>query len=357
MIHKVIYIVGPTASGKTDLANKLSLYFNIPVISMDSMQIYKELNIGTSKPSNDELNEIEYYGIDLIEPDVHYSVKDYLNYVKNIIKKIDKKAAIISGGTGLYYDSLTSGFSSIPSQNMAIRQKYYKFCEENGVERLYKLLENVDPIYASKISKNDTKRIIRALEVYEITGKPFSSFHIDKDIKPINCPNLKFGIMVPRTRLYERVNIRVDKMFEFGLLNEAEKIYKKYKDKDLPSLKALGYSDLFEYFEGKISLDTAKENIKKRTRNYAKRQYTWFKKDKNIKWLMLLNEDELNIAKNLKIDNLIQEKLKRKKNRSNFNNIEDELIDFIGSIKNFIFLNEERTFHYLKDEISNFLRD
>ncbi len=358
MIQKIIYIVGPTASGKTYIANNLAINFNLPVLSMDSMQIYSRLDIGTSKPTKEELEKIQYFGINIIDPDSYYSAADYINYARNIVETRNDKAIIIVGGTGLYYDGLTEGFSKIPPQNTKIRKDLYSICEKEGVEKLYKILEEIDKSYSEKITKNDAKRIVRALEVYQITGKPFSSFHLKKDIAAISDKALKFGIIMPRFRLYERIDKRVDSMFQSGLLDETERLYIKFKDEniDLPSLKALGYQDIFDFFSGKISLDKAKENIKKRTRNYAKRQITWFKRDKDIKWLYLLKEDELDVAKNISFDNLQLIKKKRKKSRQNYINLETELVEFILSFNNFEFIGESKVIEYLKDILNEYIK-
>lgn len=355
MVQNVIYIVGPTAVGKTDVANKLALHFKIPVLSMDSMQIYRYLDIGTSKPSKNEISNIEYYGIDLIEPDSHYSVGDYINYANQIISSINKKAIIVCGGTGLYYDGLTIGFSKIPPKNQDIRQELIEYSNKFGIENLYKLLQDIDPIYSKKISGNDLKRIIRALEVYKITGKPFSEFHKEKDIKPINFNSLRFALIMPRKKLYSRIDLRVDIMFQNGFIDEAKILYEKYNNKDLPSLKALGYSDLFEYFDGKITLEEAKENIKKKTRNYAKRQITYFKKDDKINWIYILDKDELNIAKNISMDKFDLKKFKRKNNRKTYDNLESELLEFISKVKYVEFVSKENLLSFFIDRISNFM--
>ncbi|NMC67787.1 MAG: tRNA (adenosine(37)-N6)-dimethylallyltransferase MiaA [Spirochaetales bacterium] len=357
MVEKLVYIVGPTASGKTKISNNLAIHFNIPILSLDSMQIYKEMDIGTSKPSYDELKNIKYFGIDIIGIDFHYSAAQYIKYAKEVISKVSERLILIVGGTGLYYDGLTLGFSKIPPMDKRIRENLFNLYKENGIDFLYQKLCEVDNEYSQKIAKNDLKRIIRALEVYEITKKPFSFFHKEKDIEPLDLQNKKFGIYLPRKRLYNTIDKRVDLMFENGFIEEAEILYKKYINKDLPALKALGYFDLFEYFEGKISLEKAKENIKQKTRNYAKRQLTWFKRDNDIKWLILLNENEYDIAKNIKLDNFNEGKLKRKKNRLNFENIEFELKEFINSTKYYEFILENNVVEYLKNEIANFMKD
>lgn len=355
MIQKIIYIVGPTASGKTDLSNNLARFFNLPVLSMDSMQIYKNLDIGTSKPSKEDLNTIKYYGIDIIDPDEEYSVADYLSYAKKVILNNDYPAIIITGGTGLYYDALNYGFSKIPSKNNQIRQRLYSIYKEEGIQKLYQNLIEVDGLYAEKIEKNDLKRIIRALEVYEITKKPFSSFHFQKDIEPLSAKTLKFGILMPRNRLYQRINKRVDFMIENGLVSEGKMLYDKYKNKDLASLKALGYLDLFNFFNGFISIQDTIDAIKKKTRNYAKRQITWFKKDKEINWLYLLDDEQMDIAKNIDLDNLNLIKNKRKKNRINYENIESEIYEFICGVKNYAFITEKTLFEYLKNILIKFI--
>ncbi len=357
MIQKIIYIVGPTASGKTNISNSLSTYFNIPILSMDSMQIYKELNIGTSKPSKEELKKINYFGINVVDPDVHYSTADYIKYAHNTISTLNDIAIIITGGTGLYYDGLTIGFSKIPSKDETIRKKLYDSYYQNGIEQLFEKLKNLDYEYSQKISKNDVKRIIRALEVCEITGKPFSSFHNEKDIGPLRQSCLKFGLILPRKKLYKRIDERVDLMFENGFLEEARKIYDKYSQYDLPSLKAMGYSDLFEYFEGKADLNEVIDRIKRKTRNYAKRQLTWFKKDKEITWLYLLDEVELEVAKNIRLDNFESKRSSRKKNRHFYNELDTEILEFISSVKKYDFIDKNKVVEYLKYKLQEFIEE
>jgi len=357
VVQKIIFIVGPTASGKTRLANNLAVEFDLPILSMDSMQIYKELDIATSKPVLDELKKIKYFGINIVEPDVHYSTADYISYAKNVISNLNDRFLLIVGGTGLYYDALTLGFSKIPPMDRKIRDRLLDIYKENGIEYLYNNLQKVDQEYSQKIAKNDLKRIIRALEVYEITGKSFSYFHKEKDIEPINIENKRYAIYLPRQRLYKIIDDRVEMMFNTGLLDEAKRLYKGFYDKDLPSLKAIGYNDLFEVIEGRITVEKAKENLKQKTRNYAKRQITWFKRDKDLKWLIILNENELAIAKNIIVDNFNLQKLKRKKNRLNLDKIEFELTEFISSINNYEFILEDNLIEYMKNEVSIFFKD
>lgn len=354
LTNNAIFIVGPTASGKTALAHKIFENFNISLISMDSMQIYKYLDIGTSKPSKEEINYYKYSGIDIVEPDVHFSTGDYLRYCEKVLDNIYKKNKIplFVGGTGLYFDSLTKGFDDIPEADMSIRRKLEEKVAKYGIEYLYNELKQVDETYAIKIAKNDKKRIIRALEVYILTSKPFSAFHkkmlfdnksdfkkskiilenskINFKDKKNNLENnklnyvhldnidldrleqiiskkenkiLKIGTYLPREILYKRINERVDLMIKQGFVEEANFLYNRYKGIDAPAFKAIGYSHLFKYFEESSKgneLDEVIDRIKRDTRRYAKRQLTWFKRDPEIIWINLLNIDK-NIDKIIKI--------------------------------------------------------
>jgi len=281
----LIIICGPTAVGKTELSIKLALKFNGEIISADSMQFYKYMNIGTAKPDNYVLSKVKHYMIDICEPGEDFSAYNFINMAEKYIKEIYMKDKIpfIVGGTGLYIRSLIYGLSDAPGADKSIRDKLKNIALKEGLQFLYEKLKIIDPSYAEKISPNDYIRIIRALEVYEKRGLPFSYF-CDKHIKNPKYNALKIGLILPRKILYEKINKRTDDMIKNGLIEETKNLIQKGISKEFLKRKAIGYADIIDYLEGKISIEKAIENIKKKTRNYAKRQLTWFKKEKDIKW-------------------------------------------------------------------------
>ncbi len=293
----VIVIAGPTASGKSNLAVKLAKKINGEIISADSMQIYKEMDIGTAKISKEEMQEIEHYMIDVVYPNKRYSVSTYKKEAENCIQKIlDKgKVPIICGGTGLYIDSLIYG---IDFQEEEIDEKYRnklnEIAETEGLEKLYNYALQIDPEAMKKISKNDKKRIIRVLEIYHKTGKTKTEQNIESRKKGVEYDYKVFAINMDRELLYNRINKRVDKMIADGLIEEVRHIVKEYKE--FPTaMQGLGYKEVVEYIEGNITKEEMIEKIKMETRRYAKRQITWFKKNKETYWLNGMDSLEKNI--------------------------------------------------------------
>ena len=297
--EKVIVICGPTASGKTKLSIELAKTINGEIVSCDSMQIYKEMNIGTAKPNKEEMQGIKHYLIDFVSPDERYSVADYKKDAKNAIKEILEKGKIpiIVGGTGLYVDSL---IYEIEYPNIEFdekyRQKLEKEVEQNGLESLYEKAKMIDEKAIEKISKNDKKRILRILEIYNATGKNKTEQEIESRRKDIEYDYKVYALKWDRDKLYERINKRVDIMLEQGLIEEVKNIYGRY-NKFPTAMQGLGYKEIVEYLEGKISKEEAVEKIKMETRRYAKRQMTWFRKNKQTIWL----EGQERIQNNIKI--------------------------------------------------------
>ena len=295
---KVIVIVGPTASGKTALSIELAKTINGEIVSCDSMQIYKDMNIGSAKPTNEEMQGIKHYLIDEIEPTERFSVAEYKKRAEQAIEEIIKngKNPIVIGGTGLYANSLIYG----------IEYNEFKFDEnyrnelmseaetEDGLKALYEKAKKIDPIAVKKISVNDKKRIIRILEIFKFTGKTKTEQEIESRKKEIKYDYRVFGINMERTLLYERINKRVDIMIEQGLIDEVKYILKKYKEFPT-SMQAIGYKEVVEYLTGSITKDEAIEKIKQESRRYAKRQITWFKRIENIIWLDGLSKLQNNI--------------------------------------------------------------
>lgn len=293
---KVIVIGGPTASGKTSLSIELAKKINGQIVSADSMQIYKDMNIGTAKPDQEEMQGIKHYLLDCISPEQRYSVADYKLQAKKAIQEIlnDGKVPIIVGGTGLYIDSL---IYEIEFQDIKIDLKYReeleKVVEEKGLEYVYKEACRIDPKAMEKISSNDQKRILRILEIYKQTGKTKTELD-EKSRKDPQYDYRVFAINMDRQVLYDRINRRVDIMLERGLVKEVEELCKKY-DEFPTAMQGLGYKEVVEYLNKEISYEEMVEKIKQESRRYAKRQLTWFRKNKQTIWLDGLASTENNI--------------------------------------------------------------
>ena len=278
-----IVIVGPTAVGKTAFALQVAQHFNTQIISADSRQCFKELSIGVAKPSLQELESVSHYFIN------SHSIADEVNagvFEKYALQKADEifannNIAVVVGGTGLYVKTFCQGIDNIPSIPLEIRNKLTNDYLQNGLSWLQQEVEKLDPQYYAKGEIQNPQRLLRALEVVEFTGLSIIEFQQQKKVDR-NFSSIKIGLQLPREDLYSRINNRVDEMINEGLLKEVEKLL-PYKD--LNALQTVGYTELFNYFENKISLDRAIELIKQNTRHYAKRQLTWFKKDEEIKWL------------------------------------------------------------------------
>lgn len=295
--NKVIVIAGPTASGKTSLGVELAKRINGEVVSCDSMQIYKDMNIGTAKVTKTEMQGIKHYLIDIISPEERYSVADYKKAAeKAIIEILEKgKTPIIVGGTGLYVDALIYG---IEYPNIEFDEKYRKQLENRveteGLEALYEEAKKIDKQAVQKISSNDQKRILRILEIYHATGKNKTQQEAESRKNEVKYDYKVFAINMDREILYNRINKRVDIMMENGLIDEVKQIKKKY-NKFPTAMQGLGYKEVVEYLENKISKDEMVEKIKQESRRYAKRQLTWFRKNKENIWLDGMTSIEENI--------------------------------------------------------------
>ena len=294
---KVIVICGPTASGKTSLGIKLANRINGEIISCDSMQIYKDMDIGTAKPTLEERNAAKHYLVDFVSPDKRYSVADYKKDAEETIDKIisEGKTPIIVGGTGLYLNSLVYG---IEYPNIETNLKYREELENRvlaeGLGKLYDEAAEIDPEAIKKISPNDKKRILRILEIYHATGKTKTEMEIESKKKGVKYDYRIFVLNMEREKLYDRINKRVDIMIENGLEEEVRKLIEKYT-KFPTAMQGLGYKEIIEYFDNKITRDEAIEKIKMESRRYAKRQITWFKSYKNAIWLDAENENNVDI--------------------------------------------------------------
>ena len=295
---KVIVICGPTASGKTALSIELAKKINGEIISSDSMQIYKDMNIGTAKPTREEIQGIKHYLIDFVDPDKRYSVADFKKDAENAIKEIlnKGKVPIVVGGTGLYVDSLIYG---IEYQDIKLDEQYRKQLEEialqdGGLEKLYNKAKEIDNLAIKKISPNDKKRIIRILEIYKATGKTKTEQEEESRKNEVKYDYKVFAINMEREKLYDRINRRVDIMIQQGLIEEVKELLQKYNE--FPTaMQGLGYKEVVGYIENKYTKEEMIEKIKMETRRYAKRQITWFKKNKQTIWIDGLKDKQDNI--------------------------------------------------------------
>ncbi len=284
--EKIIVVVGPTASGKSALAINLAKKFDGEIVSADSMQIYKTLNIGTAKESKENMMKIKHHMIDIVEPNENFSVAEWQEIAKTRIEEIRMrgKIPIIAGGTGLYIEALLYPFSfADATKNEAIRNELKTKAENLGEQCLYDELKKIDEETASTLHPNDVKKIIRALEIFYTTGKKKSESANQKKVAVYDV--IFVGINDERSKIYDRINTRVEKMFENGLIEEIESLKNKYKNQNIfqfQSMQAIGYKE-FDGFDGE-NLDLLKEKIKLDTRHYAKRQLTWFRRYDDIVW-------------------------------------------------------------------------
>ncbi len=284
-MNKLLVICGATATGKTELAVTCAKKLKSEVVSADSQLVYKDLNIGTAKPTLEEMSGITHHMIDIIEPKYSFSVSDYAAIAEPIVDGLlqNGKTPVICGGTGFYINSLLYDLSyGNAAADCAIRLKYQTVLEEHGKEYLYNLLKSIDPQSAAVLHVNDTKRVIRALEIYEISGKRKSEL---QDGLKCKREYLAVAIDYPRYILYERINARVDRMFDSGLVDEIVGLLAEGIDEGYQCMQAIGYKEVLECLKSNKNDSTMREIIKQNTRHYAKRQITFFKKLKNIVWL------------------------------------------------------------------------
>ncbi len=304
-----VTVVGPTASGKTELSLKLAEKLNTEIISADSMQFYIGMEIGTSAPPPEIRKKVPHHFIAFVPPDFEMNAGYYQTIARNEIKRIKSlgKIPIIVGGSGLYISAVIDGLFEGPAKNEKIREKIKNEIKTYGIEHIFKKLQSIDPYYAEKLtSKNDVVRIVRALEVYELTGKPYSEWH--KEHREIAEPlsAILIAINWDRNSLYERINSRVKEMLRNGWIEEVIKLIENGYEKDIYRLKALGYRELIEYIRGKQNLEQAIKNIQLYHRRYAKRQIIWFRSDKRVKWFNVIDTKDF--------DNIVNEVLKEIEN-------------------------------------------
>jgi tRNA dimethylallyltransferase len=293
----VPFILGPTGIGKTELSLQLGKKLPIEIISADSRQIYKFLDIGTAKPSPEILHKIKHHFVDYLSPDDYYSAGMFGREARVVIDQVFKlgKIPLVVGGSGFYIQALIDGLSDIVVSDQKIRQNLRQRLVNEGVEKLYEQLRSVDPDLAKNININDSQRILRGLEVYYSEGKPLSKLQLHKPI-PANFKPLLLGLTADRKFLYEKINNRVDEMIALGLVKEVKRLKKKgFSEKD-NALNSVGYKEVFDHLNGMLDYDSMIEKIKINSRRYAKRQLTWFRKDDRITWF---NRNDFQQSKDL----------------------------------------------------------
>ena len=282
MQNKLLVILGPTAIGKTKLAINIAKTFDAEIISADSRQFYKELKIGVAAPTDEELKVVKHHFVSHLSIIEYYNVSKFENEVLGFLNGYfqNKRYAVMASGSGLYIDAVCKGIDEMPDPDDKLRKQLKKTLKNNGLEPLLKQLKQLDLEYYDVVDLNNPNRIMRALEVCLKTGKTYTSLRNNKP-KKRDFEIIKIGLNRPREELFEIIENRVDKMIEQGLLDEVKGLW-KYKN--LNALNTVGYKEIFDYFDGNCTLDQAIEKIKTNTRRYAKRQLTWFKKDKSIHW-------------------------------------------------------------------------
>lgn len=292
----LLVLAGPTAVGKTALAVMVAGKLQTDIISADSAQVYRYLDIGTAKPSPQEKRNAPHHLIDIVNPDYYFSVADYQKRAAGIIRELRQKGKLpfLVGGTGLYINAVIEGYAFGPEgANRRIREHYEQQAAEEGLQKLYNKLEKIDPEAAARIHPNDRKRIIRALEFYELEGQPISQQVSRTAAQESPYESLIFGLYMDRDVLYERIDKRVNSMLESGWLDEVRGLYESgYRATD-PGMQVLGYRQLLDYLQGGVSWDITVKEIKKQTRHLAKRQLTWFRRNQNMEWLKITDPLDL----------------------------------------------------------------
>lgn len=293
IIKDLIVITGPTASGKTAMSVEVAKVLGAEIVNADSMQIYKHMDIGTAKPTVEERQGVPHHLIDIVNPDEQFSVARYCQCAKQAIDSIHAKGkpAVMVGGTGLYVDSLVNNiqFSEIEPDEQ-YRTKMDLLADEKGNGHIYNMLMEIDPGSAKKISVSDRKRIIRALEVYYLTGKTITWHNEQSKSVPSPYNTTMFAIDVEREVLYDKINRRVDIMMDMGLLEEVKSIIDMGIGKDTTAMQAIGYKEIVQYLDGEITLEEAVDKIKQGSRRYAKRQLTWYRRNEKVNWVKSIDE-------------------------------------------------------------------
>ena len=285
-MSQVLAIVGPTASGKTTLSILLAEKLHSEIISADSRQIYKFLNIGTAKPTPEDLRRIPHHFIDVLDPDQEYNAAEYGKQARSKIEELLKRGIqpIIVGGSGLYIRAIIDGFFQGPGKDSEIRESLEQESQKYGAEMLFEKLKRIDPVSAAKMDASKVRRVIRALEVYYTTGKQISDLHSSQETRaPFEV--LQYALEWERKTLYERINHRIDEMIENGLVEEVRELKTRGYLSGMNALNTVGYKETFDFIEGKLTKEEMVRLIKQNSRHFAKRQLTWFRADKRIRWI------------------------------------------------------------------------
>lgn len=291
MKKTLIVITGPTAVGKTALCLNIAKHFNIPIINADSRQIFRELRIGTARPTEEQMKTVHHYFVGTLGLDDYYSASLFEQQVLELLGQLflTHHLALMTGGSMMYIDAVCNGIDDIPTIDERTRCLVKERLADEGLEKLCEELRQLDPEYYEIVDRQNPRRVVHALEICIMTGKTYTSFRKrEQKRRPFNI--LKIGVNLPREELYERINQRVDKMMADGLLEEAKSLFSK---KSLNALNTVGYKELFAYMEGRWSLEEAVERIKGNTRRYARKQLTWFKKDQQIHWFLPEETDKI----------------------------------------------------------------
>lgn len=286
--RRILIVVGPTASGKSATALWIAQKYTGEIISCDSMQVYRGFDIGTDKPSPEARKSVPHHLIDLVEPEEQFTAADFARLAASEAEKIVQRGRlpIVAGGTGLYHKALVEGLFPGPGRDRALREKLKQQAEKQGLSSLYRELKDVDPEYANKVTEKDMVRIIRALEVYHLTGKPISE-HFRQTVSPAKNRGFilyQIGLKLDKSGLYQRIEERVDRMFAQGIVEEVRGLLARGISAQAPPFRGLGYRQVLKYIKGEMPLEEAIRSTKIETRHYAKRQLTWFKKSAGIVW-------------------------------------------------------------------------
>jgi tRNA dimethylallyltransferase len=281
-MNALLVLSGPTGTGKTELSLQLGEAFGAPVISADSRQLYKDLSVGTAAPSPEQLARIRHYMIGTLALEEYYSASRFEEEVLALLKDLfaTHPVVLMAGGSMMYIDAICKGLDEIPTVTPDVRKALWTQYEREGMTFLLEELQTVDPVHYQKVDRMNHRRVIHALEICRMTGRPYSSF-CTRTVRERPFQIIRIGLDRPREELYERINRRVDRMMADGFVDEARRVY---PFRHLNALNTVGYKELFRYFDGEWSLNTAVEKIKRNTRVYARKQMTWFKRDKNIDW-------------------------------------------------------------------------
>ncbi len=284
--NRVIILVGATAVGKTALSFKLAQQMNAEIVSADSRQVYRYMDIGTAKPTAEERGRVPHHFIDIRNPDEYYSAGEYGRAARRKVADIfeREKQPLVVGGSGFYIQALVDGLFAPQISDPEVKIKWHRRIEKEGKDKIFAFLEKIDPESARRLHPNDVQRIVRALEVYELTNRPLSAFQPGRE-EPADFDTVFFGLARKRHRLYQRIEARVDAMIEAGLFVEVRSLLEKGYDERYNALQTVGYREVFPFLRGEISREESIDTIKVNSRRYAKRQMVWFRRDKRIHWL------------------------------------------------------------------------